>query len=173
MQTIHVSPQRLLPMALSPSRAAHCGGIEKVKVSKVDPSLSSQGHPLWMRTGRFWCRMGRKVLGPGLFPATGTLLWRGSCVHEREGRLAHVSSVPHHTISGGFFRLFTSLVYHMLFLPPVPPFVISRGSSLWFYCLLWHSFPIQCRRMTSVKSYLSICPSIYLHVSHRWRNNSA
>lgn len=173
LQTIHVSPQRLLLMALSPSRAARWGGIGKVKVSKADPSLSSQGHPLRMRTRRFWLRMGWQVLGPGLFPATGTLMWRGLCVHEREGRLAHASSIPHHTIFGGSFRLFTSLLYHMLFLLPVPPFVISRGSSVCFYCLLWHSFPIRRRRMTSIKSYLSICPSTYLHVSHRLRNNSA
>lgn len=134
LQTVHVSPQRLLPMALSPSRAACCGGIEKVKVSKVDPPLSSQGHPLWMRTGRFWCRMGWQVLGPGLFPATGTLLWRGSCVCEREGRLAHVSSVPHHTISGYSLLLYTTCFFSRLSLllwfqeEAVSGFIVCSGT---------------------------------------------
>lgn len=94
----------------------------QANVNKVNPSSSPQGDALKTGRQRFGFRMRWQAQGLGPSPDTETLMWQGSCVHERERRLFHASS-------SSFWRDFGSIFLSVVpcaFLLFVSPFVISR-----------------------------------------------
>lgn len=152
----HPNPALEQPTAVEQTGESKQGGASPVPL----------GAPTEAWRGRFWLGMGWQVPGLGL---SRDLNAGGLVCAEKGGEAV---SCLFYSSSRCFWRVSQVILLSLvlpLFLLPVPPFVISRGSGVWFYCLLWHSFSIWRRRTTSIKSYTSI----YLYVSHRWRNNSA
>lgn len=89
----------------SPLHCSRGGESKQGSPSPVPPEAPTE---VW--EGRFWLGMGWQVPGLGVSPAAGTLTRRCSCVQEREGGgLSRASSMPHHALFEGPFRLFSSL----------------------------------------------------------------